>query len=122
MKYRPLGNTGMQVSEIGFGADAVSGQGIYGVTDEADGIAAVQCAYELGVTFYDTAESYCEGRSEEVIGKVLGNKPDVVICTKVGPSGGSLTPPIIAASRRRYCACLTATCTAPTDLLPTPAV
>ena len=90
MKYRPLGNTGMQVSEIGFGADAISGQGIYGVTDEADGIAAVQRAYELGVTFYDTAESYCEGRSEEVVGKVLGNKPDVVICTKVSARGEGL--------------------------------
>ena len=93
MHYRPFGNNGFEVSEIGFGSNSVSGQGTYGYVDEADGIAAVHRAYELGVTFFDTAEGYSEGRSEEVLGKVLGNRPDVVICTKVGGRTGPITAP-----------------------------
>ena len=100
MKYRKFGNTGINVSEVGFGADAVSGQGIYGVTNEADGIAAVEKAYQQGVTFFDTAESYCDGRSEEVIGKVLGNKKDVVICTKISTRGENLPSRIRGAAER----------------------
>ena len=92
MKYRPLGTTGILVSEIGMGTNTISGVGSHGYVDEADGSAAVRRAYELGVTFFDTAENYSDGRSEVLLGKVLGDKSDAVICTKVGPSGGSLTP------------------------------
>ena len=99
MKYRELGSTGIRVSEVGFGANTVSGQGTYGVVDMADGLAAIQRAYEVGVTFFDTAEGYSEGRSEEVLGDALEGKPDVVICTKVGGrAGGPLTPERIRAS------------------------
>ena len=89
---REIGNTGIMVSAIGMGTNTISGQGTYGVNDEADGAAAVERAYELGVTFFDTAEGYSSGRSEEVLGRVLGNKPDVVICTKVGGRAGAITP------------------------------
>lgn len=92
MKYRPFGNTGITVSEVGFGSNTISGQGTLGVVDEAQGAAAVQRAYESGITFFDTAEAYSEGRSEEVIGRVLGNKSDAVICTKVGANAGAITP------------------------------
>ena len=92
MRLREIGKTGIRASEIGMGTNTVSGQGTYGINEEKDGIAAVERAYDLGVTFYDTAEGYCEGRSEEVLGKVLGDKPDAVICTKVGSQGGPLTP------------------------------
>ena len=51
----------------------------------------MQRAYEVGVTFFDTAEGYSQGRSEEVIGRVLCNKDDVVVCTKVGMGGGPIT-------------------------------
>ncbi len=91
MKYRPFGNTGMTVSEIGFGANTISGKGSHGYVDESQGAAAVQRAYEVGVTFFDTAEGYSQGRSEEVVGRVLGNKDDVVVCTKVGMGGGPIT-------------------------------
>ena len=105
MKYRPFGNTGIMVSEIGMGTNTISGRGSHGYVDEAQGIAAVERAYDLGVTFFDTAEGYSEGRSEEVLGKVLANKPDAVICTKVGMSGGPITPerirPAAEASLRR---------------------
>ncbi|MDA1215572.1 MAG: aldo/keto reductase [Chloroflexi bacterium] len=92
MKYRPLGNTGITVSEVGFGSNTISGQGTLGVVEEEQGAAAVQHAYDRGITFFDTAESYSDGRSEEVIGRVLGNKKDVVICTKIGANGGPITP------------------------------
>ena len=95
MNYRELGNTGIRVSEVGFGANTVSGTGTYGYVDRAAGIAAIKRAYELGVTFYDTAEGYSEGRSEETLGEVLGNRQDVVICSKVGGRARPLTPEII---------------------------
>jgi aryl-alcohol dehydrogenase-like predicted oxidoreductase len=90
MKYRRLGNTGITVSEVGMGTNSIAGQGTYGYVDETQGMATVQRAYELGVTFFDTAEGYSEGRSEEVLGKVLASKLDAVICTKVGARGGVL--------------------------------
>lgn len=92
METREIGNTGIKASAIGMGTNTISGQGTYGVNDEAEGTRAVERAYELGVTFYDTAEGYSSGRSEEVLGRVLGNKPDAVICTKVGSQGGAITP------------------------------
>ena len=92
MKYRPFGNPGIMVSEVGFGSNTISGQGTLGVVDETQGAAAVQRAYESGITFFDTAEAYSEGRSEEVLGRVLGNKSDVVICSKVGANAGAITP------------------------------
>jgi aryl-alcohol dehydrogenase-like predicted oxidoreductase len=92
MQYRQLGRAGMMVSEVGIGTDSIAGQGTYGYTDELDGISMLERAYALGATFFDTAEGYCEGRSEELIGRVLGNKSDVVICTKVGGGRGKLEP------------------------------
>ena len=92
MRYRPFGNTGIIVSEVGIGGDSLSGQSTYGYVDAADGEAAVRRAVELGVTFVDTAEGYSEGRSEEVIGRVVGNNPDVIVCTKVGSGALTLDP------------------------------
>jgi aryl-alcohol dehydrogenase-like predicted oxidoreductase len=92
MKYRMLGNTGMRVSEIGVGTNTIAGGGSHGDVDEADGAAALQRAFELGVTFYDTSPVYSDGRSEEVVGRVFGNNPDVVICSKVSVMSGPLTP------------------------------
>jgi aryl-alcohol dehydrogenase-like predicted oxidoreductase len=89
MRYRQLGNTGIEVSEIGMGCNTVAGDGSYGPQDEADGIAAIKRAHELGVTFFDTAEGYGGGQSEEALGKALGGR-DAVICTKVAMR--SVTP------------------------------
>ena len=87
------------------GTNTISGRGSLGSVDESHGVAAVERAYDLGVTLFDTAEGYSEGRSEEVLGRVLGNKPDIVICTKMGMSGGPITPerirPAAEASLRR---------------------
>ena len=97
MKYRRLGNTGISVSEIGFGAWAIGGPtevgGVpvgWGRTSDDESLAAIRKARELGVTFYDTADIYGNGRSESLLGIVLSRKrEDVVIATKVGMVRGA---------------------------------
>src|SRR5207249_9854294 len=88
MKTRILGRTGLKVSEIGFGAWAIGGNAhgnSYGPTDDAESIAAVRRAVELGVNFIDTADVYGWGHSEEILGEALeGHREDVRIATKVG--------------------------------------
>ncbi|MBO0887680.1 aldo/keto reductase [Candidatus Bathyarchaeota archaeon] len=87
MKYRTLGKTGLKVSEVGFGAWAIGGNGFgnsYGPTDDKTSIDAVRKAVDLGCNFFDTADAYGHGHSEELIGKALKDNDDVVIATKAG--------------------------------------
>jgi len=88
MESRMLGRTGLRVSEVGFGAWAIGGNAhgnSYGPTDDAASIAAVRRALDLGCTFFDTADVYGWGHSEEVLGEALaGRRDDIVIATKVG--------------------------------------
>lgn len=92
MKYRQLGKTGLEVSEVSFGAWAIgggfeiNGTGIgYGTTDDAVSKQAIHRALELGINFIDTADAYGAGHSEELIGEVLAGKWDTCfIATKVG--------------------------------------
>ena len=69
MNYRELGRTGWQVSEVSFGAWAIGGS--WGATDDAESLAALHEALDLGVNFVDTADGYGDGRSEKLIGQVL---------------------------------------------------
>ncbi|MFO7900554.1 MAG: aldo/keto reductase [Planctomycetota bacterium] len=99
MEYRTLGRTGLTVSEVGFGAWAIGGPFQladtaigWGDVDDRTSIDAVHAALDEGVTFFDTADIYGLGHSEEVLGKALaGRRDDVVIATKfgnrVGPNG-----------------------------------
>ena len=92
MQYRDLGRTGIRVSTIGFGAWAIGGatEGSrsplgWGRTADDESLAAIRRAREMGVTFFDTADSYGFGRSESLLGIVLSRyRRDVVIATKVG--------------------------------------
>src|SRR5206468_6027267 len=88
VKTRVLGRTGLTVSEIGFGAWALGGNAhgnSYGPTDDAESVAALRRAIELGVNFIDTADVYGWGHSEEILGEALQNRrDDVHIATKVG--------------------------------------
>jgi len=92
MQYRTLGNTGIRVSEIGFGAWAIGGTADasgaplgWGRTSDEDSLAAIRTARDLGVNFFDTADSYGFGRSESLLGIVLSRfRSDIVIATKVG--------------------------------------
>lgn len=88
MKYRDFGNTGIKVSEIGFGCWAIGGNNhgnSYGPTTDKSSTDAINKALELGLNFFDTADVYGWGHSEELLGKALRGKRDrVVIATKVG--------------------------------------
>jgi len=91
MNYRQFGRTDLRVSEIGFGAWGIAGPAMagnipigWGKVDDAESKAALRAAFDLGVNFYDTADFYGFGHSEVLLGEVFGNRPDVVIATKVG--------------------------------------
>jgi len=84
MKFRSFGKTGIQVSEVGFGAWAIGGSS-YGPTEDRVSIQALKKALDLGVNFFDTADVYGNGHSEELIGKTFqGIREQVVIATKGG--------------------------------------
>src|SRR2546426_12523267 len=92
MNYRTLGQTGLKVSEIGFGAWAIGGtseaagtQWGWGETPEKDAISAIRRARELGVNFFDTTDVYGNGRSEELLGKELSSEWEkVFVVSNVG--------------------------------------
>jgi len=92
MQQRTLGNTGLRVSEIGFGGWAIGGtaeaSGVplgWGRANDDESLAAIRRARDLGVNFFDTSDSYGFGRSESLMGIVLSrHRDDVVIATKVG--------------------------------------
>jgi aryl-alcohol dehydrogenase-like predicted oxidoreductase len=88
MKYRRLGATDLQVSEIGFGAWAIGGNAhgnSYGPTEDAESLRALALAVDHGCTFFDTADVYGQGHSEELLGQALKDVRDkVVIATKGG--------------------------------------
>jgi aryl-alcohol dehydrogenase-like predicted oxidoreductase len=83
MEKRTLGTDGLEVSELGLGCMGMSA--FYGSADEAEGIATIQRALELGVNFLDTAEMYGPHTNERLVGKaVAGNRDAYVIATKFG--------------------------------------
>ena len=89
MKYRELGNTGVKVSEIGFGAWGIGGNvknsRAYGPTDDKVSIRALERAFEKGVTLYDTSPLYGYGHSENLIGSTFKKHRDqIIIASKVG--------------------------------------
>src|SRR5262245_60234011 len=84
MKTRQLGRTGLQVSEIGFGAWGLGATMWRGVTDD-EGVAAIRAALDAGVNFMDTALAYGDGHSEQLVGRTA---PRAVIATKIAPQSG----------------------------------
>ncbi len=82
MRYRKLGNTGIEVSEIGYGAWGIGGMLWQGSKDD-ESLAALRRAFELGVNFVDTALVYGDGHSEQLVGQVA--PANVSIATKVPP-------------------------------------
>ncbi|MGA9761474.1 MAG: aldo/keto reductase [Gaiellaceae bacterium] len=85
MRYRTLGRTGLEVSEIGFGTWGVGADAWKGGTD-ADALAAMHRAIELGVNFLDTAIVYGSGHSEKLVGQIKREHPEVMIATKINPA------------------------------------
>ena len=91
MNYRKFGNTNLLVSEVGFGAWAIGGGAMIGNTaigwgeaDDATSIKAIYKSLDVGINFFDTADIYGLGHSEELLGSIIGNNTDVIIATKVG--------------------------------------
>ena len=83
MRYRRLGRTGLEVSEIGIGGAVFAGTS-HGPFDETEAINAIRTALENGVNYIDTSRHY--GPSEEIIGRALtGYTGDCIICTKISP-------------------------------------
>lgn len=96
MEYRAFGTTDLKVSVIGFGAWGIGGPAMagdvpigWGNVDDNTSRQALLTAFDRGITFYDTADVYGFGHSEELIGEVFGGRPDVIIATKVGSRKGA---------------------------------
>jgi len=84
MKYRTFPRTELTVSELGFGAWTL-GTGWWGKIEDNDGISLIHKAYDLGINFFDTADTYAEGKSESLVGEALKDRRDkVIIATKFG--------------------------------------
>ncbi len=84
MRYRRIGSTDITVSEVGFGVWTVSTRW-WGVTDEAVGLRLLKQAFDLGTTFFDTADTYGNGLGETILAKALSDqRSQIVIGTKVG--------------------------------------
>src|SRR3954447_7898576 len=83
MGTRTLGRTGRRVSEIGFGAWQVGAD--WGEVDEDTAIKTLHAAVDAGVTFFDTADVYGDGRSERLVGRLLKEREeDIFVATKMG--------------------------------------
>lgn len=107
MRYRPLGQTGLTVSELGFGCASWWGKPRF---DEATAVGLVHAALDQGVTLFDTGASYSAGEAEPRLGRALAGRDasKLVIATKAGTyhAGGGriardMTPTAIAASAER---------------------
>ncbi|MDP9479789.1 MAG: aldo/keto reductase [Actinomycetota bacterium] len=85
MNYRTLGRTGLEVSEIGYGAWGIAGDAWLGARDE-ESLKALNLAVDLGLNFIDTALAYGEGHSEQLVGKIVKERDETIyVATKVPP-------------------------------------
>src|SRR5436853_2529211 len=97
MEYRRFGSTDFKVSPIGLGCMSMSG--VYGPADDAESIATLHRAFDLGINFLDTSASYGNGHNHELIARALKDRSErIYIHSKSGsprdskpgePSGGS---------------------------------
>lgn len=87
MKYRKLGESSLVVSNMAFGCWAIVGGFNWGPQDKKDSLNALNTAFDLGITLFDTAEGYGDGKSERMIAEALSSKRDqIVIASKVLPN------------------------------------
>ena len=84
MKFRTVPNTDLQLSTVGFGLWTIT-TSWWGIEDDATGRDLLRRAYDLGITFFDTADTYGEGKGETMLAEALGDRRDkIVIATKFG--------------------------------------
>ncbi len=85
MRYRKLGRTGLEVSEIGYGAWGIGGKQWLGGEDQAS-LQALQRSFELGLNLIDTALAYGDGHSEQLVGHAVRSAPHrIYVATKIPP-------------------------------------
>ncbi len=85
MNYRALGNTGLEVSEVGYGAWGIGKSQWLGAEDD-ESLRALNRAIDLGLNFIDTALAYGNGHSERLVGQVVHERPETVyVATKIPP-------------------------------------
>ncbi|HKH77453.1 MAG TPA: aldo/keto reductase [Rubrobacteraceae bacterium] len=85
MNYRALGKTGLEVSEIGYGAWGIGKTQWLGAEDD-ESSKALNRAIDLGLNFIDTALAYRNGHSERLVGQVVGEREETVyVATKIPP-------------------------------------
>ncbi|MDR3035215.1 MAG: aldo/keto reductase [Kitasatospora sp.] len=99
MEYRPLGRTGISVSQMCLGAMMF---GAFGNSDHDESIKIIQTALDAGINFIDTADGYSAGESEEILGQALagGRRDRTVLAVKTGVPFGDADPRLVGASRR----------------------
>jgi aryl-alcohol dehydrogenase-like predicted oxidoreductase len=99
MQKRALGRTGLQVSEVGYGAWGI-GQAMWGSADDTESLRALHHAVDRGVNFVDTALAYGDGHSERLVGRLVRERREpVYVATKVPPRNNTWpAPPGIPAS------------------------
>jgi len=107
MQTRKLGYTDLHLTTVGLGTWAIGGPWLFGwgAQDDADSIATIQAALDLGINWIDTAAIYGLGHSEEVVGKAIKGRRDQVIiatkCSRVWDENGNVSGSLKAASIRR---------------------
>ena len=88
LEKRVLGKSNIAVSAIGLGLWGIGGASVgpsLGPTDDKESLATIEAAFEAGVNFFDTADTYGNGRSEELLGQVMrGRRDKFVVATKIG--------------------------------------
>jgi aryl-alcohol dehydrogenase-like predicted oxidoreductase len=83
MKYRRLGGTGLEVSEVSYGVYSLTG--MYGEIGVSDAIKILRLAWDLGINLFDTADVYGKGYGEEILRRAFGDGvKEIVVATKVG--------------------------------------
>ena len=88
MEHRRLGRTGLEVSEVGYGAWGIGGKGWLGAEDD-ESVRALERALDLGLNFIDTALGYGDGHSEQLVGQVVRARSEpVYVSTKIPPKNG----------------------------------
>ena len=93
MNYRQLGRTGIEVSEIGYGAWGIGKDAWLGAEDD-ESLKALNRAIDLGLTFIDTALAYGDGHSERLVGQVVKERDETIhVATKIPPKNGEWPAP-----------------------------
>lgn len=103
MQYRQLGSTDLNISELSFGTWAIGGD--WGTVDDATSLKALQLAMDKGVNFFDTADVYGGGHSEELLAKATkGKEHEIFIATKFCRKGDIQDPQNYSETVvRQYC-------------------